>query len=146
MGEPHEERPIAGLDSLRAPRRTEAERRRARERILAAVEPLLARREHPATSWEVLAGWARPGLVAASVALLILAGALQSRHAAEPPPEPVALHEVLASGEGGQVLALLVAINEPDAEAVAAAAFDREAGNGGGQLGNSTNSGEGQGH
>jgi hypothetical protein len=47
----------------------------------------------------------------------------------------VALHEVLASGEGGQVLALLVAINEPDAEAVVAAAFDREAGNGGSQLG-----------
>jgi hypothetical protein len=71
------------------------------------------------------------------VALLILAGALQSRRAAEPPLEPVALHEVLASGEGGQVLALLVAIDEPDAEAVVAAAFDREAGNG---------SGEGQGH
>ncbi|HSG81653.1 MAG TPA: hypothetical protein VLC48_05350 [Gemmatimonadota bacterium] len=124
--EHHDERPLTELEALRAPARSPEQRRHARERILAAAEPLLARRRAPTTSLEILAAWARPGLIAASVALLVFAAALRF---GQQTPEPVRLDEVLASGEAGQVPAFLVAINEPDADAVVAATL-LENGNG----------------
>jgi hypothetical protein len=76
-----------------------------------------------ATSWEVLARWARPGLVAASVALLILAGAWRLRHDPGPAAQQVALSDALAVSESGRVPALLLASREPDADAVVVAAL-----------------------
>jgi hypothetical protein len=128
MVQGYEDQPLNELEALKAPRRSDEQRRSARQRIMAAAEPLLERRGHPATSFEVLAAWARPGLVAAGVALLILAGALKFGPE-RPIPEPVTLEEVLASGEAGSVPSLLLAINEPDADAVLAAAL-LENGNG----------------
>ena len=72
---------------------------------------------------DVLVGWARPGLVAASIAFFIAAGALLAGRISQPPAEPVTLHEVLALSESGEVPALLLSLNEPDAEAFAAAAL-----------------------
>ncbi len=128
MVQEYEDRPLNELEALKAPRRSDEQQHWARQRIMAAAEPLLDRRGRPASSLEVLAAWARPGLIAASVALLIFAAALQfgpDRRL----PEPVTLEEVLASGESGGVPYLLVAINEPDADAVLAAAL-LENGNG----------------
>ena len=121
---------IPEFESLKAPERSEEARLAARARILAAAEPALARRRAPSTSWEVLAAWARPGLVAASIALLVLAGTLQLAGPKQPSPAPVALEDVLASGESGQVPAMLLAINEPDADALVAAALLEMNGNG----------------
>jgi hypothetical protein len=119
MQEPRNERPIAELESLKAPERTEAARRRTRARIVAAAAPLLARRRRPARTWEVLAGWARPGLVAAGLALALLAGSLRLGGGGEPATEPVRLDDVLAGdGVSGSVPAMLVATSEPDADAV----------------------------
>jgi len=143
MAELHDDRPIAEIEALRAPARTDAARRQACERILGAAEPLLAMRRQPVSSWDVLAAWARPGLIAASVALIVAAGALLSGRVGEERLEPVALGEVLASSEGGEIPALLVAINEPDAEAVAAAALMAGDGNNG-SLQDNANSGRGQ--
>ena len=143
MAELHDDRPIAEIEALRAPPRTETARRQARERILAAAEPLLALRQQPVSSWDVLAAWARPGLIAASVALAVAAGALLSGRVGQQTVEPVALGEVLAFSEGGEIPALLVAINEPDAEAVAAAALMAGGGNNG-SLQENANNGEGQ--
>jgi hypothetical protein len=130
MAPEHENQPIEGLDALRAPNRSEAQRQAAQARILAAAEPLLERRARPATSFEILAAWARPGLVAASVALLVFAAALQFGPDRSSEIQPVTLEDVLASGEAGDVPALLVAINEPDTDAVMAAALLQN-GNGG---------------
>ena len=130
MVKEYEDQPIGELDALRAPSRSESQRRRARERILAAAEPLLRRRRRPVSSWEVLAAWARPGLIAASIVALILTAALQLGRGGVPALEPVALDDVLASGEAGRVPALLVAINEPDADAVMAVALLEANGNG----------------
>ncbi len=118
-----EERPLDELGVLKAPPRSEERRRAARGRILAAAAPLLQRRRRPASYWEVLAGWARPGLAAASIALLLLAAALQFTGNGEETAAPVPLDEVLATSDAGRVPALLVAINEPDADAVVAAAL-----------------------
>jgi len=119
MSMPPEERPVHELEQLRASPRSQIERQRARRRILAAAAPLLARRR-PATSWEVLAGWARPGLVAASVALAISLGAVRLTPSRQSEPMPVPLDEVLV-GDGGAVLAVLVGNQEPDADALLAA-------------------------
>ncbi|KPJ91056.1 MAG: hypothetical protein AMS18_09395 [Gemmatimonas sp. SG8_17] len=83
MAELHDDRPIAEIEALRAPARTDAARRQACERILGAAEPLLAMRRQPVSSWDVLAAWARPGLIAASVALIVAAGALLSGRVGE---------------------------------------------------------------
>ncbi len=70
-----------------------------------------------------MAAWARPGLVAASVALLLLAGAVQLRPFAAQPAAPAAPEEMLAAAERGQLPTLLVAASEPDADAIVAAAL-----------------------
>ncbi len=122
---------IDELDALRAPPRSAEARRAARDRILAGAELLLARRRRSRSSLDVLATWGRPGLVAASVALAILAGALQPWRGRAEPTQPIALEEVLrGAAEGDGVPALLVAINEPDADAVVAAALLARNGNG----------------
>jgi hypothetical protein len=123
MGERKDERPIPELEGLRAPRLSGRDRGRLHERILLVAEPILARRRSPATSWDVLAKWARPGLVAAGVALLVLAGAWQLRSDPEPAAQQVALSDALAVSESGPVPALLLASNEPDADAVVVAAL-----------------------
>ena len=97
----------------------------------------------PVSAWDVLAAWARPGLIAVSVSLAVAAGALLSGRVGQQTVEPVALGEVLAFSEGGEIPALLVAINEPDAEAVAAAALMAGGGNNG-SLQENANNGEGQ--
>lgn len=132
MVETGSDKPIEGLEALKAPRRSDARRRAANERILASAELPLARRRRPTTSWEILAAWGRPGLVAASVALAILAGSLQPWQAwQQEPSQPVVLEEVIgAAGEAEGVPALLVAYGEPDFDAVAAAALLERNGNG----------------
>ncbi len=103
MGERKDDKAIPELDGLRAPRLSGPGRQRLQERILLAAEPILARRRPPTTSWEVLARWARPGLVAASVALLILAGAWRLRHDPGPAAQQVALSDALAVSESGRL-------------------------------------------
>lgn len=121
MPEPRDDRPVEGLHQLRASPRGELDRRRARRRILTAARPLLAKRR-PASSWDILASWARPGLVAASIALAIAVGAVQLTPSRESRPAPVALDDVLVGqGGGAAVLAVLVGTQEPDVEAVLAA-------------------------
>ena len=121
MPEPTDDRPIEGLDHLRASPRSQLDRQRARRRILTAASPLLAKRR-PASSWDILAGWARPGLVAASIALAIAVGAVQLTSSRASRPAPVALDDVLmGEGGGAAVLAVLVGTQEPDVEAVLAA-------------------------
>lgn len=123
MPEPRDDRPIDGFELLSAPPYSDLERAAARRAILTAAAPLLARRR-PRTSWDVLAGWARPGLVAASIALAVAVGALQLGPSRASEPAPLALDEVLV-GEGGgaAALAMLVATQEPDADALMAAAL-----------------------
>ncbi len=123
MAEERENPRIKELELLRAPQRTDQARRAARDRIRAAAAPLLARRRRPATSWDVLAAWARPGLVAASVAALLILGGLQVRRLTQPRATTPTAAEVLAAGERGQLPTLLVARNEPDADALIAAAL-----------------------
>ncbi len=123
MSKPRDEGRIVELEHLRAPQRSESERRAARDRIRAAAEPLLARRRRPATSWDVLAAWARPGLVAASVAALLILGALQLRAPGQPSLGATTEADVVAAAERGQLPTLLVARNEPDADALLAAAL-----------------------
>jgi len=89
MSDRYDEAPIPELEALKPPLRSDIERRRARQRVLACAEPLLARRRRAGSSWEVLAAWARPG----------------------------------ATGANGSVPALLVAMSEPDIDAVVAAAL-----------------------
>jgi len=124
MPEPREDRHLDELELLRAPARSDLERARARRAILALAAPILERRRHQATSWEVLAGWARPGLVAASIVLAVAIGTFQLGGPRQPSPEPVLLEDVLV-GEGGgaAVLAVLVGNQAPDADAVMAAAL-----------------------
>lgn len=122
MAQPSEEPKLTELEELRAPLRDAAQRQRTRIRILAAAEPLLAKRRRPDSSWDILARWARPGLVAASIAALLLLAAYHlagSRASAE----RVALDDVLASSGNGSVPAVLLAVNEPDVDAVLAAAL-----------------------
>ncbi len=114
---------VPELDLLRAPPRSEGARRVVRQRIRAAAQPLLARRRRPTTSWDVLATWARPGLVAASVAALLILGALQVRGPRQPGLSGPATEEVLAAAERGQLPTLLVARTAPDADALLAAAL-----------------------
>lgn len=130
MGQPRDEQPLPQLEGLKAPYRTEAGRRAARQRIVSAAEPILARRRGTATSWEVLAGWARPGLVAATIALLVLAGGLELASQRRPSSEPVALEEVLVPTTNGEGSALLLAAAEPDADALLAAALRARNGSG----------------
>lgn len=132
MAENTEEKRIAELDALRAPPRSELARRRTRDRTLDTAEPLLAVRRRPYSSLDVLAQWARPGLVAAAVVAAFLIGALQLRSGrgqAELPP--VALEEVLRGENGAAVPALLLAASEPDADDVVAAVLLEDNGNGG---------------
>ncbi len=126
------DRPLEGLEALKAPQRSDAQRRAARERILASAELPLARRRQPTSSWDLLAAWGRPGLVAASIALAILAGSLQPWRAwQEEVSQPVVLEEVVrGAGESEGVPAMLVAYSEPDFDAVAAAALLERNGNG----------------
>ena len=133
MSVPQDDGRIPELETLRAPPRSDADRRRMREGILAGAELLLARRRRTDSSWEVLAAWARPGLLAASIALAILAGAIQPwRGRPEEVSPPVALEDVLrGAGELDGIPAMLVAMNEPDADAVMAAAIVERNGNGG---------------
>lgn len=132
MSERYDELPVSELEALKAPRRSDIARRRSQQRILARAEPLLAQRRRSGSSWEVLAAWARPGLVAASIGLAILAGTLKLSGDARSAPEPVPLDDVLAAGANGSVPALLVAMSEPDADAVVAIALLGN--NGGGAL------------
>jgi hypothetical protein len=124
MAERHDDPPaIIEIEALRAPARSDAARQQLTERILAAAEPLLSLRREPVGWWDVLAGWAKPGLVAASLAFIIAAGALLTSRVGQRVAEPVTLDEVLALSESGEMPALLVSLNEPDAEAFAAAAL-----------------------
>lgn len=122
MPEPRNDGPIDELELLRAPVPSDLARVRARRAILSAAAPALARRGRPTTSWEVLAAWARPGLVAASILLAVALGAVRLGGPRSSGPEPVLLDDVLV-GEagGGAVLAVLVGSQEPDADAVMAA-------------------------
>jgi hypothetical protein len=126
------DRPLEGLEALKAPQRSAAQRRAARERILASAELPLARRRQPTSSWDLLAAWGRPGLVAASIALAILAGSLQPWRAwQQEVSQPVVLEEVIRGAGGSEgVPAVLVAFSEPDFDAVAAAALLERNGNG----------------
>ena len=125
MAELNEEPRVPQLEELRAPPRGEADRQRTRGRILDAAEPLLVRRALGPTSFDVLARWARPGLAAAAIATALLAGALWRDRA----PEPAAVAQIdavlLAAPESGPVPAILVASNEPNADAAVAAALQR---------------------
>jgi hypothetical protein len=125
------DRPVEGLEALKAPHRSDARRRAVNERILASAALLLARRRKPTSSWEVLAAWGRPGLVAASIALAILAGSLRPWRAwQQEVAQPVVLEDViLGAGDPEGVPAMLVAFNEPDFDAVAAAALLERNGN-----------------
>ncbi|MGD2152253.1 MAG: hypothetical protein PVG79_03235 [Gemmatimonadales bacterium] len=125
--------PIEGLEALKAPQRSAAHRRAANERILASAELSLARRRRLASSWEVLAAWGRPGLVAASIALAILAASLQPWRAwQQEVAQPVVLEDAIRGVEVPEgVPAMLVAFSEPDFDAVAAAALLERNGNGG---------------
>jgi anti-sigma-K factor RskA len=129
MDEPRDDGRIEELEALRAPQRSDSERRRARERVLAGAEALLARRQRPASYWEVLAGWARPGLAAAAVALLLIAGAVQTWRTQQPAdPQPAVLEDVLVqTAEGNGVAALLLASSEPDVDAIVAAGLLEDA-------------------
>lgn len=116
---------IRELEELRAPQRSGAQRRGTRDRILTRAEPLLAQMRG-APVWKVLAGWARPGLAAASIVLALLIGALW-RGETRAPETVAGLYRMddmlLAAHEQGPVPAILVEIDEPDAEATVAAAL-----------------------
>lgn len=133
MAHSDDDRRLEELDLLRAPTRGETARRSARERVLASAELPLARRRHVSSSWEVLAAWGRPGLVAASIVLAILAGTLQPWREWRDETQPVALSEVLrGAGASDAIPEMLVALAEPDADAVVAAALTERNGNGAG--------------
>lgn len=125
----NEERPIEGLETLKAPPLSERGRRRLRERIVARAELALARRRRAPSYWDVLAEWARPGLAAAAIALAILAAALRlGGSGAEATTGPMALDDVLRqTGEEESVPAFLLTSREPDVFAVASAVLSRDA-------------------
>lgn len=127
------EQRIAELEALRAPPRSDIERRRARDRIIAAADPLLARRRRVSSSMEILAVWARPGLIAAGIALAVLIGALRlGRGGDGAADQQLGLDQVLrGTGTSGSVPALLLAVSEPDADAVMEAALLGWTSNGG---------------
>ena len=129
----NEERPVEGLEELRAPRLSAERRRRFRAAVMARAELALARRRRPASSWDVLARWARPGLVAAAVVLVFLAAALRLVvSGGEAPTGPIALDEVLRyTGEDESVPTVLLTNREPDLDAVVAAALARDSGGAG---------------
>lgn len=119
----HNSEKIKELNELRAPAWTADEQRVFHRQILAHVLPVLARRRRPAT-WDVLARWARPGLAAAAVALALLLAALQFGPDRQRPAVQMGLDELLGAGsESNRVPAWLVGLNEPDADAVIAAAL-----------------------
>lgn len=124
----NEERPIEGFDELRAPPLSPERRRRLRDAILARAELALARRRRAPSYWDVLAAWARPGLVAAAIVLLVLAAALPWAGPGDAPlTGPVALDDALRlTGDDEPVPAVLLTSSEPDRDAVAAAALSRE--------------------
>lgn len=122
-GEPTE-RPLRELELLRAPARDDSQRHALRARIASRAEALLAARARARSHWEVLAAWARPGLVAAVLATILVAGALQTWSSGQRPIAPLALDDMLSgAGQTDRVPALLVASREPDADAVVAAAL-----------------------
>lgn len=133
MTERQDEGRIPELEALRAPRRTDAERQRARQRILSAANPLLERRLRSGSSWTVLAAWSRPGLIAASFGLaLILAALGTGRYGGANAAQPAALEDALRAPNGsGAVPALLLAVNEPDSDAVLEVALLDSDSNGG---------------
>ena len=118
--DPKREEPMVELEMLRARDQPAAARHRLVDRILDRAEPLLARRRRQPAWWDVLAEWARPGLVAASLFLALLIGAVRmggAYYGAAPPS--AALDEVLTAGTGSAAVpAWLVAANEPDVTAV----------------------------
>lgn len=126
----NEERPVEGLEELKAPRLSAEQLLRFKETVVARAEMALARRRRPASSWDVLARWARPGLVAAAVALVFLAVALRVGGVGDEAANgPVALDEVLRyTAEDESVPAVLLTSSEPDADAVVAAALARDYG------------------
>ncbi len=90
------------------------------ERILARARPLLearrrAARERAESAWLILARWARPGLAAAAVGLLLL---LAWWRAGERPGRPT-LEEALGPPSGEPATAVLLAVSEPNTETVA---------------------------
>lgn len=120
----NQERPLAELDSLKAPRWGGERASRVVAGILAAAEPLLRGRRPRTSSIEVLAGWARPGLIAAAVTLAVASAAsiyFSATRAA--PAAPVALDDVLTGGPSGTLPTVLVASTAPDANAVIEVAF-----------------------
>ena len=81
-------------------------------RVLAAAEPLLRRDAVPTDWWEILGGWARPGLTAA----LLLAAWAAFRLKAETPraDQPISALEEGFQSEGGAAAApVLLASNRP---------------------------------
>lgn len=115
----NQERPLAELDSLKAPRWGAERENRVIAGILAAAEPLLRGRRPSPSSVEVLAGWARPWLIAAAVTLAVASAAsiyFSATRAA--PGAPVALDDVLTGGASGTLPSVLVASTAPDANAV----------------------------
>ncbi len=67
-------------------------------------------------TWDVLAGWARPG-IAAAVAAAALAGFLVGR-ALEPPDAPASFDTAFAPTSGPGLAALVTAADPPDASVV----------------------------
>jgi hypothetical protein len=102
------DRPIEGLEALKAPQRSDAPRDAANERILASAELPLARRRQLTSSFS-LQPW---------------------RAWQQEPSQPVALEEVIRGAGPEGVPAFLVAYSEPDFDAVAAAALLERNGNG----------------
>ncbi len=122
---PNEDQFSEALRELRPPPPSWERRRRLREQILARAEALLSRRRRRTSHWEVLAGWARPGLVAAAILLALVTAAGQiGGSGGERPVAPVALDELLRqTAEHDSVPAMLLTSSEPDADAVVAAVF-----------------------
>ena len=89
-------------------------------RVMAGVESARA------PTWEVLAGWARRGLVAAAVAALV-AGFVVGRALRVAPPPPAPLEDALAlsGGAGLPPTALLTAQRPPDPSVLFATLVER---------------------
>ncbi len=118
-----EEGRVPGLEALRAPPRSGAQRARTRDAILRRAAPLLGSRR-PASSWEVLADWARPGLAAAAAVAAVLIWLPMGRVGVPEATRP-GLDEVLEPGGEAGIPEVLVSANEPNLDAVLAAALGR---------------------
>lgn len=122
MSEQANDQPLRDLELLRAPQRDDLQRGALRARIMSRAELLLEARARSRSPWEVLAAWSRPGLVAAVVATILVAGALRSWHGEEPGAAPLAVDDMLSgAGQTDRIPAVLLASREPDADAVVAA-------------------------